>query len=214
MLRAITTNDWWTVLILVSIMILAFAKYAHSTRFNDFAALIGNSNYLKIYSRDQKFIDQFDSLMFINLIISGSIFIYICYQVLFDSIPFDLIVFLKILAGLGSVILIKVLIDRLIGSAFEIDPLIESYVFQKTNYKNYTGLFLLPVNIVLIYAVSPSKILIICILAVILLINLIGFFTTLRTNQKLVFANFFYFILYLCALEIGPYVILYKVLEV
>ena len=214
MLRAITTNDWWTVLILVSIVVLAFAKYAHPLRFNDFATLIGNSKYLKIYSRDQKFIDQFDSLIFINLVISGSIFLYICYQVLFDSMAFDLIVFFKILVGLSSVILIKVLIDRLIGSAFEIDALIESYVFQKTNYKNYTGLFLLPVNILLIYAVSPSKVLIICILAIVLLINLIGFFTSVRSYQKLVFGNFFYFILYLCALEIGPYIILYKVLEV
>jgi hypothetical protein len=60
----------------------------------------------------------------------------------------------------------------------------------------------LSVNIVII-----SALLLVC------LINLIGFLTSFKNYQKLINPNFFYFLLYLCALEIGPYVLLYKVIR-
>lgn len=213
MLREIISNEWFTVLIVLCVCILAFAKARFTNRFNDFLWLIGNSKYLKIYSRDQKFIDQFDGLLFLNLIISSALFYFIWYNTFIESIAFDLILFFKLFIGIGSLILIKILIERLIGSLFEIDSLIDSYVFQKTNYKNYIGLVLLPVNILLIFAVNPSKTILYIVAGLILVINLVGFITSFKIHQKLILNNLFYFILYLCALEIAPYIILYKVLN-
>ncbi len=213
MLREIISNEWFTVLIVLCVCILAFAKARFTNRFNDFLWLIGNSKYLKIYSRDQKFIDQFDGLLFLNLIISSALFYFIWYNTFIESIAFDLILFFKLFIGIGSLILIKILIERLIGSLFEIDSLIDSYVFQKTNYKNYIGLVLLPINILLIFAVNPSKTILYIVAGLILVINLVGFITSFKIHQKLILNNLFYFILYLCALEIAPYIILYKVLN-
>ena len=213
MLREIISNEWFTVLIVLCVCILAFAKARFTNRFNDFLWLIGNSKYLKIYSRDQKFIDQFDGLLFLNLIISSALFYFIWYNTFIESIAFDLILFFKLFIGIGSLILIKILIERLIGSLFEIDSLIDSYVFQKTNYKNYIGLVLLPINILLIFAVNPSKTILYIVAGLILVINLVGFITSFKIHQKLILNNLFYFILYLCALEIAPYIILYEVLN-
>jgi len=213
MLREIISNEWFTVLIVLSISILAFAKAAFSSRFNDFLWVIGNSKYLKIYSKDQKFIDQFDGLLFLNLIISSALFYFIWYNTFFDPLIFDIVLFIKILVGVGAIILIKVLFERLVGSLFEIDSIIDSYVFQKTNYKNYIGLILLPINIILIFAVQPSEVIIYIILIFLFIINLVGFIASFKMHQKLILNNLFYFILYLCALEIAPYVILYKILS-
>jgi len=210
MLREIISNEWFTILIVFSISILAFAKYTFSNRFNDYLWVVGNSKYLKIYAREQKFIDQFDSLLFINLIISLSIFSFIGYNTLVEPSNFDLAIFFKVFIGIGALILIKILIERLIGSLFDIDELIDSYIFQKTNYKNYVGLILLPINVVLIFALEPSTNLIYIVLGLITLVNIIGFITSFKTHQKTILNNFFYFILYLCALEIAPYIILYK----
>lgn len=209
MLRETVSNEWFTVFIVLSLGFLTLSKYFFSRRFDDFLAVIGNSKYLKIYARDQKFIDGFDTLLFLNLVTSVSIFSFLMYSVFVNPSEFDLIQFFKLLFGIGSLVLIKVLLERLIGSLFEIDALIDSYLFQKTTYKNYTGLILLPVNILLIYSISPSKSVIYVILGLIFLINLIGFITSFKNHQKLLINNFFYFILYLCALEIGPYLILY-----
>ena len=67
MLREVISNEWFTILIVLSLCILAFAKYAFSNRFNDYLWVVGNSKYLKVYAREQKFIDHFDSLLFVNL---------------------------------------------------------------------------------------------------------------------------------------------------
>jgi len=213
MLREIISNEWFTILIVLSIGILAFAKAAFSSRFNDFLWVIGNSKYLKIYARDQKFIDQFDGLLFLNLIITSSLFYFIWQNTFVEPTSFDLVLFFKLIVGIGALILIKVLLERLIGSLFEIDSLIDSYVFQKTNYKNYIGLVLLPINIILIFAVQPSEVIIYFIIGFLFVINLVGFVTTFKMHQKLILNNLFYFILYLCALEIAPYIILYKILS-
>jgi len=210
MMREVISNELFTILIVLGLCILAFAKYAFSNRFNDYLWVIGNSKYLKIYAREQKFIDQFDSLLFANLIISLSIFSFVGYNTFVDSLPFDLTTFIKLFVGIGAIILIKILLERLIGSLFDIDELIDSYIFQKTNYKNYIGLFLLPINIILIYAIQPTATIMYVVIAFIILINLIGFITSFKTHQKTILNNLFYFILYLCALEIAPYIILYK----
>ena len=205
MLREVVTYEWFTILFLVCLSVLAFAKYAFSNRFSDFTMVIGNSRYLKIYAREQKFIDFFDGLLFVNLIISLAVFCFISYSSLVEPLQFDLVFLGKLTFGIGSVLLIKILIERLIGSVFEIDKVIDDYLFQKINYKNYIGLLLLPANILLIYALNPTKLLIYIVIAIIIMVNLVGFFTTIKTYQKSILDNLFYFILYLCALEIGPY---------
>jgi hypothetical protein len=213
MLREIISNEWFTILFVLNISILTFVKVTFSKRFNDFLGVIGNSKYLKIYSRDQKFIDQFDGFLFLNLIISLAIFVSIGYSTIFESHVFNVLFFLKLLTGIGALILIKVLFERLIGSLFDIDALMDFYEFQKTNYKNYIGIILLPINIILIYAIQPTVTIVYLIISILFLVNFIGFVTSVKIYQKLILNNLFYFILYLCALEIAPYIILYKLIN-
>lgn len=212
MLREVVSNEWFTIFIVLGLVLVTLSKFLFENRFKDFLLVIGNSKYLKIYSRDQKFIDGFDTLMFLNLLISVSIFSFIAYSELVLPSEFDLTLFVKVLFAIGALILIKVLLERLLASLFEIDELIDAYLFQKTSYLNYSGFVLLPINILLIYSLTPSKPLIYTVISLVLLINLIGFITSFKKHQKLIFDNLFYFILYLCALEIGPYLILYKLI--
>jgi len=210
MLREIISNEWYTILFVFCLSILAMAKYVFSVRFNDFLLLVGKSKYLKIYAKDQKFIDQFDALLFINLIISFSLFCFLGYSTFVDGISFSIGLYLKFLLGVGAILLIKILLERLIGSLFGIDELMDSYLFQKTNYKNYSGLLLLPINILLVFTIPLNANVFYVIFWLLFIINLIGFITSFKTHQKTIINNIFYFILYLCALEIAPYVILYK----
>ncbi len=212
MLREVVTNNWFTIFIVFAVGLVTLSKYLYSHRFADFLAVIGNSKYLKIYVRDQKFVDGFDALLFCNLVICVSIFGYISYTTFVNPAQFDSEQFLKLLVAIGSLVIIKVLIERLIGSIFEIDKIIDSYLFQKTTYKNYTGLLLLPINILLIYTFQPNKMGILICLGILAIVNFVGFITAFKNHQNLLLNNIFYFILYLCALEIGPYLILYKLL--
>jgi hypothetical protein len=212
-MRNFITYEWFTIFTIVGLFAIVVAKYINTLRFNDFLYVIGNSKYLKIYTKDQKFIDHFDSFLFVNLAISLSIFIYFAYSNFISPISFELITFLKLLFAVSAVIIIKTLLERLIGSLFEIDSLIDDYLFQKTTFKNYSGMVFLTANLFLLYTNLPVNIVIISAILLVCLINLIGFLTSFKNYQKLINPNFFYFLLYLCALEIGPYVLLYKVIR-
>jgi len=210
MLREIISNEWYTTLIVFNFCVLALAKQVNANRFNVFLGVVGNSKYLKLYSRDKKIIDKFDVLLFFNLIISLSIFLFLSYSTLVEPLFFDILLFLKTALALGLLIIIKLYLERLIANLFAINSIIDRYLFQKASYKNFIGLVLLPINIILIFGMHPNSTMLFVIFGVLILINLIGFITTIKSNQKIILHNFFYFILYLCALEIGPYIILYK----
>lgn len=211
MLRDITSNELFTILLVIGFAIVAVAKLTSPKRFDGFIFVIGNSKYLKIYSRDQKFLDKFDSLLFTNLILSSSVFCYIVYKQIHNTNTILVNLMFKFAVGLSAFILVKVLIERLIASVFEIDKLIDEYLFQKISYKNYLGVLLLPINALLLYSFQPSLTIIYIMIILILIVNTIGAITSFKRYQSLIKHNFFYFILYLCALEIAPYIILYKV---
>ena len=80
MLRNITSIELITILMVIGLTIISVAKLVAPKRFNDFIFVVGNTKYLKIYSRDQKFFDNFDALLFINLILSSAIFGVLCFQ--------------------------------------------------------------------------------------------------------------------------------------
>ncbi|WP_282123214.1 DUF4271 domain-containing protein [Algibacter mikhailovii] len=211
MLRNIVSNELFTVLLVVSLIVVAIAKLVSPKRFNDFILIIGNDKYIKIYSREQRFFDNFDALLFSNLILSISVFCMITYRFTEESNKLPINSMFKLAVGIAVFFLIKVLVERLIGSLFEIDALTDLYLFQKTTYKNYLGILLLPINALLIFTFQPTLNIIYAITAILIMINVIGLISSLKTHQSLIKNNLFYFILYLCALEIAPYIILYKV---
>ncbi|APY10631.1 DUF4271 domain-containing protein [Seonamhaeicola sp. S2-3] len=211
MLREIVSNELYTILLVIGLAIVAIAKLVNPRRFNDLVYILGNYKYLKIYSKDQKFLDKFDALLFGNLVITSSVFVYILFQYFTETKETSVNLLFKIAIGIASFFLIKVLIERLIGSLFEIDKLIDEYIFQKTSYKNYLGILLLPINALLLYGFNLTLPIIYVMFTILLIVNIIGLITSYKTHQYLIKHQFFYFILYLCALEITPYVILYKV---
>jgi len=210
MYRIIATNELFTILIVISLVLIALAKLFLPKRFGDFISVLVNSKYLKIYAREQKFFDGFDAILFINLILSSTIFFFLTYNYLVESIEVSNTLMFKLAIAISVFILIKVLIERLTGSLFEIDKMIDAYLFQKISYKNLIGILLIPINVILIYTIHPSKGIFYVVIGLLLIINSIGLITSFKSHQSLIKNNLFYFILYLCALEISPYVILYK----
>lgn len=211
MLRHIISNEIFTILLVIGLIIVAIAKLTAPKRFDDFILVLGNDKYLKIYSRDSKFFDKFDALLFTNLLLSISVFCFLSFKQITETQSISSNTMFKLSFSIGVFLLIKVLIERLIGSLFEIDKLISQYIFQKTSFKNYLGLLLLPINALLLYSFQPTLPIIYGIVSLLLIINIIGLVSSFKTHQSLIKRNFFYFILYLCALEIAPYIILYKV---
>lgn len=122
---------------------------------------------------------------------------------------YDWVSYIRIITLTGAFILSKYLVEKIIATSFNIEDFNEQFNLHKVNYRTYIGLVLLPVNIVLFYNDAPHIAVIYVITGILLLGSVISYLVSLRLYQNLILGKLFYFILYLCALEIAPYYFMY-----
>jgi hypothetical protein len=121
----------------------------------------------------------------------------------------DFVIFIRIFTALFVFILAKYFIEKIVAITFEIEPIIDEINFAKLNYRAYFGLLILPFVFVSFYNDWVNEYIIFGSIAIILILNVLIYFFSIRKYQNLFFSKFFYFILYLCTLEIAPYYFLY-----
>ncbi len=206
MLRVVQFDDWYTAIIIASLIIIVSAKILNPSRFRE---LINNSNYLRIYIKDHKFFNLFDILLFTNFCVNAVLIISLFYSTL-NKFNLKFNDFIALSGLLGLVVTAKFLIEFIIGSIFEIKNISLSHVFQQISTLNVLGIILLPFNALSIYSYPKQLLLFGVIFIISCIIIFYGLIKSIKSYQKLLINNFFYFILYLCTLEIGPYVILCK----
>ncbi|MEJ6792801.1 MAG: DUF4271 domain-containing protein [Lacinutrix sp.] len=210
MLREVLSTELYTILLVICLTLVAITKLLAPKRFQYFLMLLINFRYLKVYVREHKFFDFFESLLFTNLSIGLAIFSLLCLN-LSNNYPIDNpLISSKLALGIGILILTKIMLERIVSSVLNIDSIIDNYIFQKTSYKNFIGILLIPINAILIYSWLPNQLNLAIFLALLIIINVAGILLFIKNNLKTIKKNWFYFILYLCTLEISPYLVLYK----
>ena len=207
--RILETKDWATYLFVFSFVLIAITKTAFETRFSEFIRILVSDKYIKVYKDTSHLMSGFTILLFIVQIISFSFFIQLVLNYLGYVSKTDWVIFLRIFTFFGIFVLSKFLIEKIIAAVFNIEEFAEQFNLQKVSYRTFIGLILLPINIYLFYNNTPSNILIYCTIVVILIINLFSYLISLKIYQNLLISKLFYFILYLCALEIAPYYFIY-----
>ncbi|WP_292948044.1 DUF4271 domain-containing protein [Olleya sp. UBA1516] len=211
MLRDLYTVDILTLTFIGCLIIVALSKTLFTKRFNEFILLLFNSRHTNLYIKEQRFFDLFEGLLFLNFILNLGLLLhtYLNEQSL-NKLP-QLDVF-KYALLIGLFLILKVLFERLLSSVLDIEPIIDKYIFEKTSFQNFVGLVLLPINALLIYTLTPNQTLLITLLTILLALQFFGLFLFIKNNLNVFRKSLFYFILYLCTLEIAPYVVLYKII--
>ena len=210
MLRNSNSVDVLTLTLLGCLIIVALSKMLFPKRFNQFATLLFNNRYINQYNKDQQIVDTFEGLLFANLIVNLGIIVYLFLQNnQISTAPLNLFIYT---AAIGLFIIVKVVLEKLISNILAIGPIIDKYNFQRISFRNFAGLLLLPINALLIYTVTPNNTMLITALAILFLIIIYGVFLFIKNNLNTFKKSLFYFILYLCTLEIAPYVVLYKII--
>ena len=207
--RIVENKDWATALFLFSLVLIALSKSLFENRFSEFIKLIVSDKYLKVYKDSGLMMSWFTIFLFIVQILSFSFFIHLLLNSFGYTIKTDWISYIQIFTFLTVFILSKYLIEKIIGTAFEIEEFVEQFNLQKVSYRTFIGLFLLPINCFLYYNDSISRNLILFFLFIILITNVLTYLLSIKNYQNILFGNLFYFILYLCALEIAPYYFMY-----
>jgi len=207
--RIIENKDWATALFILSFVLIAMTKSIFENKFNEFSRLIISDKYLKVYKDPSQMMSWFTVFLFIVQLISFSFFIHLTLYQFGYVLKTDWLVYTQIFTFLTVYILSKYLIEKIIATAFDIEEFAEQFNLQKVSYRTYIGVFLLPVNCFLFYYDAFPRVFLLVFISIVLIINLFTYLVTLKNYQNILLGNLFYFILYLCALEIAPYYFMY-----
>lgn len=207
--RILEPKDWATCLFVLSFALIAVTKTAFEGRFSEFLRILVSDKYIKVYKDSSHLMSGFTILLFIVQVISFSFFIQLLLHYFGYVSKTDWVVFLRIFTFFGVFVLSKFLIEKIVAAIFNIEEFTEQFNLQKVSYRTFIGIIILPINIYLFYNNNLSNVLIYCIIGVILIINLFSYLVSLKIYQNLLIGKLFYFILYLCALEIAPYYFIY-----
>ncbi|WP_394974706.1 DUF4271 domain-containing protein [uncultured Croceitalea sp.] len=207
--RNIESLDWVTLTILISLLLLTLSKYLFKGMFSNFIILPFNNKYVTLYNKKGKLLNWFHLLLTLFQLINFSLFIFLVTNILHqESTNNTPVLFFTFLGVLIAYLLIKISLQMINGYVFDSNNLVSGLIFNKISYFNYSSCIAFLANIILTYVLYDSKPVIYVAIFSIILINGIGLVNALRNHQKLISINVFYFILYLCALEIAPIVII------
>ncbi len=158
-----------------------------------------------MYNKKEKLINWFNLFWGLFLIINLSLFTHLAFNILLkDGYTDKTFPFPWIIGFIIVYILFKLGLQLGNGFIFGTQKVINEILFKKLSYFNYSGMVMFLANIILTYILLDSKAVVYVAVLLILLINIIGWITILRNHQKLITSYFYYFILYICALEIAP----------
>ena len=208
-LRVIENKDWATILFVISFATIAMTKSAFENRFAEFAKLIYSDKYTNVYKDGSNLKSGFTIALFFVQIISLAFFIQLSLSYFGYATKTDWILFIQIITLLIFFVLSKFLIEKIIATAFNIDEVVEQFNLQKVIFRTYIGLFLLPINIILFYNDTIPRNFMILLISIVLIVNMLTYLASIKNYQNIIFSKLFYFILYLCALEIAPYYFMY-----
>jgi len=207
--RILENKDWATLLFVVAFALVAITKSTYETRFSEFSKLIFSDKYAKIYRDTSNLKGSFIVGLFFVQILSFSFFILLTLHIFGYASKTDWVLYIQIATFLLYFILGKFLIEKIVATSFNIDEFVSLFNLQKATYRTYIGVLILPFNAVLFYYDNIPKIVPLVIIGVSLCISLFSYFISIKTYQNIIIGKLFYFILYLCALEIAPYYFMY-----
>jgi hypothetical protein len=207
--RIIENKDWATALFVLSLILIALTKSVFENRFNDFTKLIYSDKYIKMYRDSSHLMSGFTIALFVVQIISFSFFLQLFLSYYGRASKSDWMLFIQLFTFITYFILAKFLIEKIIATAFKIEEFMEQFNLKKVTYRTYIGLIILPIDLILYYFDVFSKNIFLPIFTIALIINLFTYLLTIKNYQSLIMGKLFYFILYLCALEIAPYYFMY-----
>ncbi|WP_413511659.1 DUF4271 domain-containing protein [Myroides odoratus] len=207
--RIVTNKDWATLLFFVGFSIIAINRTIFSIRFSEFTRLAISDKYIKIYKDNTNLRNSFTLSFLAIQLLSITFFFQIVARSFGFIEQYSFLSFIQILNFTCFFVIGKYLIDKIIGITFDIEDFVDHFNLQKATYRNYIGMYLLGVDLLLFYNDIVNQMVISLFGITLILTNLSLYVIFIKNHRKTILNKLFYFILYLCTLEIAPYFIIY-----
>jgi hypothetical protein len=145
--------------------------------------------------------------------LNATAFGYIAYVALVGDVAMNGSIFFTAFGLIALGIVLKIGFELLIGFVFDLYKPLNVLTFQQISSINFAGVLLLPMNALLVFYLNFEKSAVLIVVLLVLFVLILGMVKTIQSNLKLILSNFLYFILYICTLEFGPYIIIYNYLS-
>jgi len=207
-LRNIENNEYLTYLILGSLFVIMCIKHLYSFQFESFLGVLTNGKYFLLHNKKDKKRNFFNSLFYVFFAINISVFSHLTLSSLKLLPGNNLINFSVIFIIVNIYFISKYLIEKIIFETLNLNAVFENYNFQKLTCINFISLFLFLANIILLYIIPNPEVFWVHLgLGLFVTLYLLSITIIILYNQKIFLKYWFYFILYICALEIAPFLI-------
>jgi len=210
--RLSLSRDWITIILLLALVLIALIKFYYNERFVKLFSLSYSEKYFTNYSKSKPLIfNTFHFLFFIIINFNISLLIYYAIRAFNPSkISHDFSFFVQIVVTVLVYFLARYLIGYLLSIVFSLSEEQDHVTLLKISNLAYLSLLFFPLLVLINYSSFPlHKILISFSLTIALILIFIRYYSIIK-NLTLHFNSFFYIFLYLCALEIAPILVIYK----
>jgi len=207
--------DWITILLIASFLLLGWVRLFNKKYLASMVKSIINYNESITLYREKNSLMERASFI-INLLFISNISLFILQVTQFFNIQLPEInkhlLYILLSSGFVGLYILRALTSNLIGYTFLLQKVFSTYLHNVNIYTKTTGLLLFPLIVALQFIayeylgfIIYLGIAIVCVLYLIQILR--AFQIIIRNNVSI-----FYMILYLCAFEIAPLLIIYKLL--
>ena len=199
MIRDIISNDSLTLILLGSLLYVIILKRINPTIFDQNLSFKKKELINKI-SNSLLGIKTLEILY--NFLFISNLSILLTF---FKNKNFELFVYYELLGFVSIFFVVKIMLDFVIGRLFSVSELMKNYIWQKLVYHNSLGILLLLFNFLIAYSIFDGYYMTLISIYISLVFLLFSYCSIYFSMKKVIIKNWFYFILYLCTLEIIPY---------
>jgi hypothetical protein len=207
-----TNANWWVagVLFTCFTMLVILRVFDHRRLLQLFNGMLRQSSVSLLYREEYALTGRVSILLLINYLLVVPLFIWqVCQYMQLE---------VEGLAGFGLTMLafavayfVKIVTTRILGLIFEMREAAAEYSYNILLFNKTTGLVLFPLVLLIAYAHQvPPHILIYTGLLILLIMLIYRLLRLILIGLSASNVSFFYIILYLCTLEILPFIVIIK----
>jgi hypothetical protein len=207
--RVIISQDWITITFAIGILLIATAKIFSRISITDVLSAYGSDRFVNVTRSNS---DGFVVLKLASLIVYALCIALLIYAVVITkhTKPATLNTYLLCLLGVSVFSLLKHYLGKLLANILGFEHVMAILDFHRNVYRCMFSYALLAITILLfvVFKLDPTAVSNTTGTAIFIVVtyNIILFYT----YRQLWIGKLFYFILYLCTLEIAPYLLFYK----
>ena len=207
--RTIIDSNWITILLVVLLGCIFLLKGISVKRLKGTAFSFLNITSIEDeIEENNSFLNVFQSVLFLFSVVVLALLLYKFLLLYTVSIEQGFYTFIKVISFVFSYFIAKRLLEFLFSRLFLINKQVKFFLFSKSIYLYSVSLFLL-IGLILVEYSQLNTVFLIYFSVILFSIR---FLLHVLNNKKLILNELFYFILYLCAFEIAPLFILFKLL--